>query len=475
MEEEIQKKKRQELVKVILTEILMGIAIVCLTVFLLFMTLGYNISNDGNVERTGLVQINSNPTGATISIDGNEEILARTNSSKTYSAGEHTIKLTRGGYGDWEKTINVTEGYYYRLSYPRLFLNKIEKTELIELKDIKIASMSPEGNLLFVLEKGADKAKLVKLSDNNATVMEENLEDLFSGVKNGDAEVKVMEWSGDGSKILIKTTFEEENEWVLIDTKNIQESVNLTKMFGMKFTDLRLENGSGSKIFAIVNNELRELDTNGGSISKILVNDVEKIENNAENVVFLTTINENGQREVGTYRSGDKGGVNIYEVNGEGDVEIGIGEYFEDDILAIFDKGRMVVYQGEIPAYEQEETKIEITMIRDAGFLVADKFEIRGGGELVFARGEGKVAVFDAEAFDVVRYEINDINLKWLDNFMLYSTEGGAIEVMDFDGLNKRMVIDEGAKEGTIVTISKSGRWMYYINTENKLVAAKVS
>ncbi len=94
---------------------------------------GIFISNSG-IEQSGLMQIHSLPTGATVELDGHA-LFSKTNLSKTMSAGEHTLKLSRENYDTWEKTIRMYSGVLIRLHYPRLFLQNRETETVMALSE----------------------------------------------------------------------------------------------------------------------------------------------------------------------------------------------------------------------------------------------------------------------------------------------------------------------------------------------------
>ena len=59
---------------------------------------------------TGTIQVNSTPTGAAISLDG-QDTGKTTNATLTdVSAGTHTLKLVKQGYKVWEDTVTVNKG-----------------------------------------------------------------------------------------------------------------------------------------------------------------------------------------------------------------------------------------------------------------------------------------------------------------------------------------------------------------------------
>lgn len=114
--------KRRQSLKVIVSESIMVLAVAITVIILAFLVSGYWLNSDFKVERQGMLQISSVPTGADVYIDGETAWLQRTNTSKVLPSGEHAIMLTRDDYDSWSKTINITEGLLYRIHYPRLFL-----------------------------------------------------------------------------------------------------------------------------------------------------------------------------------------------------------------------------------------------------------------------------------------------------------------------------------------------------------------
>ena len=97
-EREQQKKRR--LIRVILGEVAMVLAVIFIVTITLLITMGFFVTSDGRIEQTGLIQIHSIPTGASVTIDGTT-IFSRTNLSRSLAAGEHHLKLSRDNPRDY--------------------------------------------------------------------------------------------------------------------------------------------------------------------------------------------------------------------------------------------------------------------------------------------------------------------------------------------------------------------------------------
>ena len=148
---EREQQKKRHLIRVILAEAGMVLAVILIVVVTLMITMGFFINSEGRLEQTGLVQIHSVPTGASVTIDG-ETIFSRTNLSRSLAAGEHHLKLSRDGYDTWERTITMYSGLLLRLYYPRLFLeHRTPETMLTFDHQLEFYSVSSERNFISTL------------------------------------------------------------------------------------------------------------------------------------------------------------------------------------------------------------------------------------------------------------------------------------------------------------------------------------
>lgn len=166
-------RARRQSLRVITSEIIMFLTVIVTVIILAFLASGYWLNADFKVERQGMLQIHSVPTGADIEIDGETAWLQRTNTSKVLSSGEHHVVLKKDGYDSWEKTINISEGLLYRVNYPRLFLLEREKSIYYKATDFTTALVSPNHNYLLlgddtasytILQLNSDRPETAKLN-----------------------------------------------------------------------------------------------------------------------------------------------------------------------------------------------------------------------------------------------------------------------------------------------------------------------
>ena len=104
---DIEKRKRNKLIRIIFVDIIMSLAVVGLVFVLVAVVEGWRLGSNLKLEQNGMAQIESLPTGAKVVIDGKQDF-NETNISKLLSAGEHEITLWKEGFDSWTKKINIT-------------------------------------------------------------------------------------------------------------------------------------------------------------------------------------------------------------------------------------------------------------------------------------------------------------------------------------------------------------------------------
>lgn len=462
---EIKNRRKKRAIKVAITEGLMVVAVILMVAVTTLLAIGYNVNpKEGTVERAGLVQIQSIPSGANVVLDG-DAIFGWTNLSRSMNEGEHEIVISRDGYDSWSKKILVTAGLYYRLNYPRLFLAERKTEEIADFAKMKFVSFAKDGNLMLAVPNESSKWQLWKINEDKPTMTEIDTQKAFSGVDLADAKVKA--WSGNSEKVLLTS----QGKWLMLDVKHPEESVNLTEKFGFEFSKIKIANDAASELFALENGNLRTIDVDESKISGVLVPNVNNFDNLKTDLVYVTNQNEKGEFQTGIYRKGEKGSTILSEMLDSDSKEdtkvlVTLGEYFGEYYVIENVTHQIGVYRSEkLPSYG-DETEMSAVSVEEIGF-VPEKLETTGGGGLFTAVLGNERATFDVEAMGIEK-NMFETKVEWLDEHMLYTVEDGKLCVMDFDGANKREIVS-GAKDGTEVKISKNNRWMYYLSQDLKL------
>lgn len=455
--DEREKIQKQQRIKLFITEIFMFVSVIFMVVFLTLIVTGYsfNLKKFGGegelIGRTGLVQISSVPTGASINIDGGSPLLLRTNGSRALGVGEHEIVLTKDGYGEWKKTIEVTEGIMYRLNYPRLFSTTSEQEKLFSLQGLSSVAVSPSGNKALIVQSG--KLYIMDLNNNKPVI--NSLDLVVDGKKIEKIEsFEEMIWSENGERLLAKVN----GDRLVIGTKNnTAVSVDaLTK--DLKIRKIRFESEAGDKLIVLTEtSELAEVDIRAKKVSDVLLTKVIDFDNEKDAVIYLT------EGELRAYQIGSENSYSVYEIEGE-TANFVVTEYYDEYIVGIESGNKFVVLSGE--DWPGENYLLEKVFEEEVGFATK-KLTKRGKGMVIAISGnEGQEMVFDAEAMKLINVELSGKN-GWIDEFLRFeASEEGEVFAVDYDGLNRRELIKTDVDVERGIYISGNNKWLYYFSGE---------
>lgn len=505
---DLEEKKRRQFIKVLLAEVMMVISVIAIVIVATLLAMGFSISTDGGIEQTGLMQIHSQPTGATVTLDGSV-LFSRTNTSRTMSSGDHHLKLSREGYDAWEKTVKMYSGVLIRMYYPRLFLQNRVAEPVLDLtkteaksKELEFFAPSPSRNYAMYAEQDAATWQMLDLRGDEVKTTTLDLSGVLPGIVakeleaktarqntaanqisapeyRFDGKIELLKWSNNDEKILAKISYDGKVEWVLINLRNITASLNLTKTFGLSFDQIEMIDSSASQLYALAGHRLYRINVAGEVLSRILVDDVENFVNYGANVVFLTVADaDKGERVIGSYRDDEKASTILVTVPTDETVKIALSRYFDEDYIAYTVGKKLTIYYGTLPSYNENREKSAIEELKK---LVEDReleetpvhFTTSRDGEYLVARAGQKFMVTDLDMGDLWTYNAATSSLDWLDASMMYAVKNGEILVWDFDGTNLRNLAESAktAKGEAVkvadfpILLTANNRWLYYLVT----------
>ncbi len=455
-------EKNYKNLKVIISEAIMVIAVIITVIVLAFIVSGYWVNSDFKIERQGLLQISSIPTGADIDIDGESPWLQKTNTSKVLSSGEHTVTLTKDGYDSWSKTVNIFEGLLYRIHYPRLFLQDRVSEKVFDVTETSLATISPKRNLLLLINQ-TTKWNLINLEDSTLESQEIDISKYFSSVSLAEnanigvftGKILDMDWDRDNSHILFKVNNEDDIEWVLLDVKNPKNSINLTKEFTAEFSSVKILDNSSNNLLVLQGHNLHKIDVPRKTISAVLVSGINSYDHYNDEIVFSA---EDSTSEADAYYIGllnvNENEISRLESSSE-PVKVLISRFYDDDYITIITENNVTLYKEE--SFEKvSEFELSFT---------PNFTEVGHNGEFIIMYSGNQIATLDMEAMKVNEWETDGDIFGWIDNDMIYSVADGKLIVYDFDGLNRR-VLTKNTSSHFPVAITND-KWLYYFSDDN--------
>ena len=444
-----QRAKRQSF-RVIISETIMFLTVAITVVVLALIVSGYWLNADFKVERQGMLQINSIPTGASISVDGDTPWFQRTNTSKILSSGEHEIILTKDGYDTWSKTVSISEGLLYRLNYPHLFLKEREKEAVYDVTATTFATASPNRKLIL-LANSTTSWKLLKLDSDTIKADSIDISKLFSSVSLAsgattglfNGEILSAEWDNSNEHILFKVNANGSIEWVILDIRNLSKSVNLTRDFATNFEKIKIFANSASTLLVVRNGNLHKIDVDARQISAILVSGIQSFDFYDSEIIYVS----NG--ELNLMRIGNEPVV-LSEV--EPEAKALLGKFYDEKYIYVLEKNVLSIYQ--INSFELVE-EIEIS-------FSPENIKVGYGGEFIVMNTGVSFATIDMESMQVGEWSADSSHFGWINRYMLYSTLDGELFVYDFDGLNRRSLASNVSNHFPVVITDD--KWLYYFS-----------
>lgn len=497
--EERERQRRRQKLKVFIAEAGMVFSIFAIVVVATLASMGFFVSSSGTIEQSGLMQLHSFPTGATVELDGST-LFSRTNLSRSLTAGEHSIVLRRDGYDTWSKTIKMYSGMLIRLRYPRLFLLDRQQERVARLgQELEFYSPSDDNAYILYSVKSDPVWNLISVRGDEARTTRLDMSKVLPGVSEDqkfDGRIESLDWSENSDYVTVKVNVADRSEWILVNLKDPAQSLNLTQTFGLNFTQVEMTDGSASQLYALENHQLRKINTNDRTISRVLLNGVQSFANEGTNVIYVMEKTEGDEKTktVGVYRDGEKAGTTIAVVQPDDNAYVALTKYFDEDYIAFVVNDRATVYYGAVPSYRERAEETDFSgmkiLIEDVPLAAEpDSLTVSPEGEYVVARKGEQFMVIDLDMGDLYEYRAGTMALNWLDDSMMMKSEGGELVVWDFDHTNQRVLVQtknadqdesEEKQDPSVTTlstarvarypaiVSENSKWIYYLVRSNE-------
>lgn len=468
--------KRQFIIRrIILSTVATFSVIIIATVAILFM-LGYRLdSGNGRLEQGALLQFDSSPNGADVYVDG-YSIGSRTATKHTVVAGSHTVRMTRSGYQDWSRTVNIEAGTLTWLDYTRFVPKERPVQPVANYQTLTSMKMSPDNKWALAQEK-ADAA-IFQLVDLRAQDVKTSILTLPAAVYS-DAETEGVThsfapvvWETGGRYILLKHLYKDQTEWIVLDTQNVAQSTNVTRVFSTGFSDIQFAGTSGKVLYGLTNDgTIRKIDLSAETLSRAFVTHVESFSIFDNTIISYVGIDPTDatKRVAGVYRDGDEM-PHVLRTATSLDVafKITAGRYYSDNFVAIAEGNVVTILKGSYPGSSSQDTSSlaqyatfdlegvvsALSFSRTADYVVAQSGESFMGYEIEHKRvAAGTVAVNPGQTAST---------LKWLDVAHLWNDDNGTLLMRDFDGTNifSIMRVESGFDAG----LSQNGRFFYGVS-----------
>ncbi len=472
--------KKQFLIRRIILSSVATLAVIVLATFSILFMLGFRLdSGNGKLEQGALMQFDSAPNGAEVFIDG-RNIGSRTATKQTVIAGTHSIKMTRDGYRDWVRTLDLTAGTLTWLDYTRLVPNDRPVQKVTTYETLVGLTISPDSKWALSQEKAdvpafhlvdlrSEEVKSSLLTLPAASYSESTAE----GVAHS---FTISSWDSDSRYALVKHIYSDQTEWLVVDTQNVGEAVSVTQLLGVGFKDLQFAGTSGKVLYGLTTDgTIRKVDLSAATLSRAFVTHVDSFSIFDNTIISYVGVDPKDavKRVAGVYRDGDESSHILYAITSPDAVlKIATSKYFSDNYVAIAEGDLVTIFKGDYPS----ATSKEETMMKSLA-----TFELSGAvSALSFSPGGDYVLAQSGESFKSYEIEHNrsDVGaivvpegkaastLKWLDGAHLWNDDNNNLVMRDFNGINSFSIMD--VEPGFSASLSQNGRFFYAVGKSDK-------
>jgi hypothetical protein len=449
------KKRRAYHIRLITGYLLVAIVIGLATYLITAGANGYGFNvKTGQIVQNGLVFVSSQPSGAEIYLNGDDQNSA-TSARLILPSGNYNLTLKKTGYRDWNRKFNLSEQSVARYVYPFLFPDKPQT------KDLKnyaaqpgLVTQTPDQKWLMV-ESMADSVKTPTFDVYDTTTLDKTTAAVTSaavpaGVLTNYSAASVLtevEWSSNNDNLLLQHAYPGGNEFVVFDRAHPEQSFNVNSLFGLAPAKVSLYNKAADRLYLYnqTGGTLSLADVGAKTVAQPILKNVLAYKPYGKNLVsYITDSGEvAGQAAAKIWDSGQSYKVNSFEA---GTTYLIDAAQFQDHFYyaAGSDKSdRINIYKDPESSIKRSSSgkALPTLALHDPG---ATKLSFSDNARFIGVEAGQKFAVYDIETLSSYQYPLSDplaADMKWMDGHRFIGQTSGTILVMDYDGINKQLIL----------------------------------
>lgn len=226
--------------------VLIAAGIVIATLVLLYQAYGFGLGKNGTVIQSGLVFLSSQPNPANIYLN-NKLNSSQTNARVSLPAGIYHVQMTRNGYRDWQRTIEVEGGDVQHFDYPLLIPKKLTSKKLQSYASAPpLATQSPDRRWLLIQKPGSmTNFSLYDLNNPSKGPAKPPTDfslpdNLLTKAATPGENWQLEEWADDNKHVVLQHNFDGKSEFILLDRTDAAKSQNLNKVLSANPSKLTL-------------------------------------------------------------------------------------------------------------------------------------------------------------------------------------------------------------------------------------------
>lgn len=465
---------------------IMWIAVISGVIVLTALTLGYGFNQkDGRIEQGGILQMDSEPTGATITIN-NAPFGSQTPAKLVSQPGDYAITMNKPGYRQWQKTVPIQAGNITWVAYPRLIPEKLTPAKVASFAATTSSALaSPSSKRYAVLSNPAAPAVIVATLDTEEVKTSDYVlpRDIYTQSPEGQTQSSftIESWTGDEKKVLLDHTYGDkgEREWIILNLDKPEESLNINRTFGLDSSMIKpvFSEKDGSVLYSIVDNSVRILNIHDGTMSRPLVDKAVDFRLYGDGfVLYIAQGNDKTTQEVGYVKKDYKKPRTVKTVPYDGlhNAQFDIGRYYSKYYYLVSSGTHGELFSSaSMPDDSQTPLTLKSLYKVDLTQPIIDA-NITDNGQFATVQDGVSFATHNLETSQSFKSSLAEgaaplpQKLKYLDGYLLWGARNGMLRTYEFDGANQQDIMPVVPELGA--TLSPSAKYLYAFAREDTTV-----
>jgi hypothetical protein len=441
------KKQRAHRIRLFVGYALMAFVISVTALLLVFQAYGYNFNlQTGDITQNGIVFVDAHPEAAEVYING--QLKGTTDRRLILPANHYTLELRRAGYRTWQRQFTLMGGKIERFVYPFLFPEELVTKEVqLYASAPGFASQSPDRRWLVVREPNAPFTfSLVDLNSEIASSVTLALPPNLFNQACYRHDIQTVEWSSNNRHVVLKHSFEQGSEFVLVDREEPALSSNLTRLFAdHNFTGIALRDKRFDRYYlhdqTTKTLKSAELQTRTATV---VLGDVLQFQPHGDDVLlYITSAGAaEGRVLVRMLENNEAFTLLDFPVNSRYLIDIArfenkwyvvAGAAADQKIYVLRDPTKALRRNPGVKLIPAATLRLD-----DAQFV-----SFSTNARFIAAQSGSRFAVYDAETASSYRYDSGHTvtgghKAVWMDGHRLALSSNNKVQVFDYDGTNSQ-------------------------------------
>jgi hypothetical protein len=447
--------------------VLIGIAIVISAMVLLYQAYGFGIDKNGAVVQNGLGFLSSHPHPANIYINGKLQSV-RTNSRLSIPSGVYEAKLTRTGYYDWQRKVEFNGGHVEHYDYPFLFPKELVTKKIHTYSAAPgLMTQSPDHRWLMVQEPASNRVfSIYDLKNQAKEPISITLPDNIP-TKGTTESFQLAEWADDNQHVLLKHTYDDKSEYVLVDRTDASQSVNLNTSLSINPTELTLIDKKYDKyyIYDSTTTSVRKLSLKDNQSTAFQEHVLAYKSYSDDTMLYVT---DNGAPSGKVYVKMNVGGKTwtIRSLAAGSTYVVDLTEYSGDLYVAAGSAAdnRVYIYNDPVGQLSARDINVavpaQVLHVEGVNYL-----SFSANAQFIVAENANRFGVYDIENETGYNYATTppldppQVHATWMDGDRLVYASGGKLVVYDYDNTNPHTLM--AASPAYLPAFDQDAKYVY--------------